>query len=235
MKIGKSMISHGLRRAVPARFRPIGYLNHLTEQRTGRRVHTGPFAGMRYVAGSVGSCFIPKLLGIYERELADKVELICRRGSQSIIDIGAAEGYYAVGMALRNPEAQIVAFEMDDHGRRVLQEMAELNGVADRLGILGKCGPEDLARVLSGDLDPIVICDVEGDEARLLDLAAVPALRGATVLVEVHDFVRRGMAEELRSRFAPTHRVRADLATAAEPRRIPLAYFRHHAVAGFVS
>ena len=50
-----------------------------------------------------------------------------------------------------------------------------------------------------------MICDVEGDEEALLDLEDVPQLRDATVLVETHEFVRRGITEELRRRFAFSH------------------------------
>ncbi len=98
---------------MPARWRPIGYLNHLAQSRTADRVRAGPFAGMRYVDTSVGSCFIPKLLGTYERELASKVEWICRQQPELVVDIGAAEGYYAIGLAMRIPAARVVAFELD--------------------------------------------------------------------------------------------------------------------------
>jgi hypothetical protein len=137
-------------RAVPARYRPVGYLNRLAQRRTAGRVNAGPFAGMHYVDTSVGSCFIPKLLGTYERELASKVEWICRHQPELVVDIGAAEGYYAVGSALRVPLARVVAFELDERGRTALRCMADLNGVADRLSVRGRCGPADLAAALEG-------------------------------------------------------------------------------------
>ena len=51
-----------IRRLIPDRFRPIGYLTHLARERTGCVVKQGPFAGMRYVQVSQGSAYIPKLL-----------------------------------------------------------------------------------------------------------------------------------------------------------------------------
>ncbi len=51
------------------------------------------------------------------------------------------------------------------------------------------------------------MCDVEGYEEALLDPAAVPALRSAWVLVEVHEFARPDVTNLLRQRFEPTHRV----------------------------
>jgi hypothetical protein len=160
---------------------------------------------MRYVDLSVGSCFIPKLLGTYERELAPKIEWICEKRPGLVVDLGAAEGYYAIGLALRIPQARVVAFELDETGQTALWAMAQLNDVADRLTVRGRCEPAGLATALAGHPRPVVICDVEGDEEALLDLEEVPELRNATVLVETHEFVRRGVTEELRNRFACSH------------------------------
>jgi hypothetical protein len=168
-------------------------------------VRAGPFAGMRYVDTSVGSCFIPKLLGTYERELSSKVEWVCRQQPELVVDIGAAEGYYAVGLALRVPLARVVAFELEPTGQAALHRMADLNGVADRLSVRGRCGPADLAAALEGHSMPVVICDVEGDEETLLDPGQVAGLRAAVVLVETHEFVRCGVTDELCDRFASSH------------------------------
>ena len=194
-----------IKRLVPARCRPIGYLLHLTRTRAGGRVCSGPFAGLRYGADSVGSCYIPKLLGIYESELAAEVEHICRRRPALIVDIGAAEGYYAVGLAVRNPQAKVVAFEMEARGQAALREMSALNQVADRVEVRGKCEPSVLAATLGDVPKPVVICDVEGYEDKLLDPQAVPALARAVILVELHDFLIPGITEALKKRFGATH------------------------------
>ena len=193
---------------VPARYRPIGYLLHLTRTRTGGRVRSGPSAGVRYGADSVGSCYIPKLLGIYESELTAEVESLCRRRPALIVDIGAAEGYYAVGLAVRNPQAKVVAFEMEARGQAALREMSALNQVADRVEVRGKCEPADLAATLGTAPQPVVICDVEGYEEKLLDPQRVPALARAVLLVELHDFIIPGITDELKKRFGATHKIK---------------------------
>ena len=137
------MIARIIRALIPKRFRPIGYMENLTETETGHCVATGPFAGMRYTAGSVGSAYIPKLLGIYERELNGFVEKACALSFSLIVDIGAAEGYYAVGFARRNPKVRIIAFEVDAKGRAALCEMAVLNDIrCVEKGIGGSMGHE---------------------------------------------------------------------------------------------
>jgi len=210
------------RKLIPPRFRPIGYLENLVRARTDGRIWSGPFSGMRWtLEGRARSqprttqnsplhnarIHIPKLLGIYERELNPYIEQACALDFPLIVDIGAAEGYYAVGMAFRNPQASVIAFEMQATERSALAEAARLNAVTDRLEIRGKCEPEDLERVLVDTPRPFVICDAEGYEAMLIDPGAVPSLRRASILVELHEFVEKGISEKIRERFVTTHKI----------------------------
>ena len=199
------MIASIIRRAIPEQFRPIGYLTHLVRSRTGCQVRQGPFESMRYVRDSVGSAYLPKLLGIYERELTHCVEHICAAQPALIVDIGAGEGYYAVGLAKRIPTARLMAFEMNPIGQSVVAEMAALNDVSRRVEIRGKCEPSDLVDALADEAHPVVVCDVEGYEDTLLDPTNVPALRRATIIVELHEFVIQGITDIIRSRFAESH------------------------------
>jgi predicted O-methyltransferase YrrM len=201
------VIASIIRRAVPERFRPIGYLTHLVRERTNCQVRQGPFAAMHYVRDSIGSAYLPKLLGIYERELSQYIEAICAQRPSLIVDLGAGEGYYAVGLASRIPSARLIAFEMDSIGQAVVAQMAALNRVSERVEIRGKCEPLDLAEALGDEPRPVVVCDVEGYEDKLLDPVVVHALCRATILVEVHEFVIRGITDEIHRRFAETHKI----------------------------
>src|SRR6476660_826559 len=173
------MIAQLLRKIVPEYWRPIGHLVHMTRERTGQRVASGPFVGLRYSDDSVGSAYIPKLLGIYEREIAECIEDACAAQPDVIIDIGAAEGYYVCGMARRLANSHVIAFEIEERGQAALAKMAALNGLEARVDVRGKCEPEDLATVLAEADRPLVICDAEGDEAVLLGPPRVPSLRKA--------------------------------------------------------
>jgi predicted O-methyltransferase YrrM len=196
-----------IRAIVPARFRPIRYLENLVRRRTGDQVARGPFSGMHYIAGAANSAYVPKLLGIYERELNECIEEACRLNFAQIVDIGAAEGYYAVGLARRNPRARVIAFEREPKGQNALKRMAALNNVAEQLEIRGKCGVADLRLSLQNSDLSLVVCDVEGDEEILLDPATVPELRRAHLLVEMHDFIHPGITERMVQRFEATHEV----------------------------
>jgi hypothetical protein len=155
-------------------------------ERLGMEVRRGPFAHLRYpTLAAAGSTLIPKLLGSYEREIQPAVEELCERGARLIVNIGAAEGYYAVGLAQRMPDARVVAFEANPNGGRLLQEMARVNGVSDRVEVRGFCHPEDL-RALPLGPGTLIVSDCEGGEYPLLDPVAVPALAQCDMLVEIH-------------------------------------------------
>jgi len=168
---------------------------------------TGPFAGMRYVEASVWSMHLPKLLGVYEAELQGVIAEICQEQFERIVDIGAAEGYYAIGLAWRMPHCHVIAFEMEPEGRELLRELATLNGVQKRVQIEGLCDAPSLARSVNGGKNTLVVMDVEGAETVLLDPFVAPGLRQACILVELHDFVYREVGELITRRFEPTHTI----------------------------
>ena len=82
-------------------------------------VLNGPFKGMKYPEFlSLGSTLIPKLIGSYEAELHPIIDEIIACGYEEIWDVGCAEGYYAVGLALMSPTSKIRAYDIDIHSRK---------------------------------------------------------------------------------------------------------------------
>lgn len=68
---------------------------------------------MKYTAGAIlGRNSVPKLLGSYECELHEIIESALRSNHHRVIDVGSAEGYYAVGFALKRG-CHVVAFDTD--------------------------------------------------------------------------------------------------------------------------
>ncbi len=169
------------------------------------RVAEGAFAGMKF----------PKtfptgmLLGTWEKELRPAWREILTRNYQRVVNVGAAEGYYAVGILLQNPRVRVDAFEMLPEQQRRLRELAEVNGVADRLCVLGRCELENFAASVGAGAGTLIVMDVEGYETVLLDPEKIPALAAADLLVESHDVYIPGCAELLRQRFEQTHQLTA--------------------------
>lgn len=215
-----------VRRRVEQRLRAAGQY--------GEVVSYGPFQGLQYPPGWADSRF-EKIIGAYEAELHPLLESICATPYTDVINIGAAEGYYAVGLARRLPQAVLHAFEMEEARREQCRAMAQLNGVATRLHVHGLCDTPALLRLNPG-ARPLVVCDCEGAELELLDPVAVPWLRRADVLVEVHDFKAPGLSDILRRRFAESHNLRiipmAGLAYAHYPVLRQLTFAEIHAMVG---
>ena len=170
----------------------------------GLSVLCGPFAGMAYVPQATGSALMPKLLGSYEEELHNVIEQIMATNYTAIIDIGCAEGYYANGLAMRLPSTHIYAFDIDPKAQALCKEMARLNGVEERVTVLGKCQPSDLKALMTGH--SLIVCDCEGYESELLQPALVPLMAQADILVELHDQVQPGLTPLVLGRFHETHR-----------------------------
>jgi hypothetical protein len=184
------------------------YLDRLVLKESSMVVRGGPFAGLKYVDTSIGSRIIPKLLGTYELELQGVCQdIIDDKSFDHIVNIGAGEGYYAVGFAVQT-HARIEAFETSREGQKMIAHMASLNGVRERVSVYGTCEVEDLYRSMSTQHDrSLIICDVEGYEIELLDAQRIPMLRRAHILAEIHDFAQPGASRAIQSRFSKTHRI----------------------------
>ena len=173
----------------------------------GRTVQAGPFAGMRFPEFAVGrgEMVVPQLLGAYEAEIQPAIAEAIAGGFEQIVNVGSNDGYYTVGLARACPQARVEAYEMNPFPTRVCRALAEENGVADRVVLRGECTLEELAA-----LPPrrtFVLCDCEGGEAVLMDPDAVPLLRSAMLVVELHEFAAPGIEDTIRERFSATHDV----------------------------
>jgi hypothetical protein len=162
---------------------------------------------MRYIERSVWGAYVPKLLGTYELELHPFIEQAISSKPTRLIDIGGAEGYYAVGLLLRLTDAKLLVFEQLEDARSAIRQLAAANSVTERLEIANSCTPELLQKALETDAPTLVVCDVEGYERELLDLDKVPGLARADILAEVHDAQVAGVSDLLKQRFAATHDV----------------------------
>jgi hypothetical protein len=209
-------LSPGLFRAAKRRYRRVqfrfahGGSEHRAKRalvrRHGKSVLTGPFKGMRYGDDVACSAYVAKLVGSYEQELHAVISEIIGTGYKAIVDVGCAEGYYAVGFAIRMPDALVHAFDTDSDARWYCAELAKLNGVSNRVKTGGFCDHAALQAICGSET--LVLCDCEGFELELLDPARAPGLATTDILVELHDFIRPGISAELLSRFRTTHEVR---------------------------
>lgn len=192
----------------------------------GRKVLAGPFAGMHLWTErswpSRGGTPLPMVLGTYEAELHLAIEQAVTREYEVIVDIGCAEGYYAIGFGLRLPQAHIFAFDIDPAARRICTMTARLNGIADRVTIGGEITRDGLAAVLADKARVLLFVDCEGCEDQLLEPTLVPGLTSCDLIVELHDFAYPGVTERIVERFRATHEVQLVYEAGRDPADHPM-------------
>lgn len=171
---------------------------------TGGVVEDGPFRGLRLGrAAHWGHDGIAMLLGDYEREVAAALFARDLSAYGVFVDVGAANGYFAVGMALASP-LPVVAFERDPASRAVIRANAALNHVS--LDLREEATAAALQAVIANKPGrALVLVDIEGAELAVLDPAETPALARADIVVENHVVGGTRSLDVLAGRLAATH------------------------------
>ncbi|XOV91912.1 MAG: hypothetical protein ACFHWX_17100 [Bacteroidota bacterium] len=162
---------------------------------------------MYYEAKGVYSAKFPKLAGTYEKEISHYFERNNLENYDCFIDVGAAEGYYAIGVALSNPEIKIVTFESNMINRIWLDHLSIRNNVSNKIKQGEYCSSEVLIKEIKKWNNPFILIDIEGGEYELLESSKIEFFRNCSLLVEIHEFIYPNMAEVIRSRFESSHTV----------------------------
>ena len=168
------------------------------------KVASGPFKGLKYPSlNSYGSSLLPKLLGTYERELSDVINVICTKKYSSIVDIGCAEGYYANGFAIKM-NIPVYAFDISSTARKLCKEISVLNETNIKIG--GFC---DLNILCSLDLGKksLIMMDCEGYELNLIDMNFVKKLGRHDLLIELHNNVSIEIAHKVIGVLSQTYNI----------------------------
>lgn len=171
-------------------------------------VLSGPFAGMAipqtgpWDDGNSST----KLLGCYEFELHETIRHAAWRRPRAVVNVGCAEGYYAIGLA-RLLGVTVHGFDVREASLRMCGDYAYKNGVGEK--VILKEGCRDPEELILSDVQGrrLYLVDVEGAELDLLDKDRCPILKYSDVIVECHDFMHPDISFTLAERFSDTHRV----------------------------
>lgn len=198
----------GLKSLTPPSMRPDALRTQLLEGlvRDGT-VKGGPFQGLIFPTNTMWSGLESKLLGVYEAELYPIFDAWRLITFTHIIDIGSADGYYALGCAMIWPCVHVIAYEADMSGRKTLKEFAARNGFEERIECRAYCDTIELRNALQGVGLGLVVMDVEGYEDILLDATNANLLKNFFLIVELHDLRVESLGEKLTARFHTTHTI----------------------------
>jgi hypothetical protein len=169
----------------------------------GARIWGGPFKDMEYVNAATEGSLVARLIGTYESELHPHLAAFAAQGLDCVIDVGCAEGYYAVGLARMIPEITVYAYDIDERARTACAELSAKNGVTERVIIGGEFKPDGFEAFAGRRV--LVLVDAEGAELDILQPQLSPSLAGMNLIVETHDIYRKDALATLLARFSPTH------------------------------
>lgn len=135
-----------------------------------------------------GSYLASKLLGTYEQHIAEHLERLAEPDGV-LIDIGAADGYFAVGCLRRGFFARAVCFEIAAAGRQKILENAKQNTVSeDKITVHGAADRDQIRSIAAEIPRGVILCDIEGAEFDLLDTDLLQACQHLHIIVELHDW-----------------------------------------------
>jgi len=151
-------------------------------------VQEGPFKGMLisenqfWGPGDKAS----KILGFYEKEIQDLINRIQEKNNFStFIDIGGADGFFAVGSVINNLFKKCEVFEISKRGRQAIEESAVKNNVADLISIKSEANQKTLSSIENIN-NSVILCDIEGGEYDLFSEKLIKIIHPSNVIIEIH-------------------------------------------------
>ena len=127
-----------------------------------------------------------KILGIYEQQV---LETFSRRNRfRTLINVGAADGYYGFGLLLAKKCENVIFFESSLESRREIEKMNEKYNFP--IEIHGDATAEKLSSVIENlpIEDVVFLVDIEGGEFDVFDSNFIERIYGSTIILEIHDF-----------------------------------------------
>ena len=177
-----------------------------------RTVIQGPFQGQKIVKNeSIGSAYLPKLMGTYEFEIYPVWAGIRNQDFSIVLDIGCAEGFYACALAKMFPNAKVLGFDLNAIARDYSKENVKANGLHN-VSIHGACDPDLIEHSCRGKKS-FILCDIEGAEKELFCAVSVNSLKYTHILIELHDGIDRSISSTLKSKFVSTHDISSFFST----------------------
>jgi ribosomal protein L11 methylase PrmA len=173
---------------------------------TNHTVVRGIFAGMKlHSKSSWGADQFTVLSGQYESELYNIIQRAAVRPYDAFLDIGCANGFYAVGFAMISKDCDVIAYDVDERARHITSLNAGINGVSDRVFVKNKADASELGETISRYRSIFVLVDIEGNELDLINPSECPDLVKCDLLIEVHGQTDE-VAKVLMNRFSTSHR-----------------------------
>lgn len=172
-------------------------------QEHGLKVINGPFKDMEFLSSVSEGCYLPKILGIYESELHSLIEAVVESKPDVILNIGCAEGYYAVGFKRLLTETEVYAFDINPFAQSKCKELSERNNVV--INIQGEFKIEMMKDFYNKKV--FLMCDIEGAEADLFNKDSIELLSKVEICIELHRYKGKSNIDIIPDLFRKSHNV----------------------------
>ena len=124
-----------------------------------------------------------------------------------IVDIGCAEGYYAVCLSMVIPNSNICAYDVSNVARKQCREMFTLNSIDKSRYSIGEfCDSDRLTSLKLGE-KVLIVSDCEGYEKTLFNFKVKDKLSCHDLLIEAHDCIDIEISTYLGQLFESTHNI----------------------------
>jgi hypothetical protein len=151
------------------------------------------------------------LLGLYEQEVSKNLTEAPAH-FRVFVDVGAADGYYAVGLLHSGRVDRSIAFETIPECRTAITRLATENGVAGRITVLGAAADGFVKTLQDQNVnshETMFLIDIEGAEFKVLTEEVFAYLKDSLIVVETHPNIYpdpQGEMERLVQRASKTQR-----------------------------
>ena len=153
-------------------------------------VRYGLFAGLKLPTDSWWglSDRASMLLGLYEKEVLESLKDIPTKYN-TFIDLGAADGYYGIGVLINNLFQKSICYEISEKGRKIIRDNAILNNMLERVIIRGVATKDFYNDIPLKDLkNSVLFIDIEGAEFDLMNKASFDAFDQSIIFIEIHEW-----------------------------------------------
>ena len=133
-----------------------------------------------------------KIVGVYELEVQNKlIEIVNKFKIENFINVGAAEGYHAVGLAKKTGIQNFILYECDTKGQEILKRNIALNNINKNITIKGEAKIDNLLKLKN---------EINLNKTLFLN-EVLNELKNSYLIIENHSFLMNGINQKTYEKF----------------------------------
>jgi hypothetical protein len=139
-----------------------------------------------------------KILGVYESQVQN---WISEKNLRSImfLDVGASDGYFALGMINSGVAESTIAYELSLKDRNIIKSLSYENNMSAKIQLKGEATPTTIINDLQNIKIKLILIDIEGGEFNLVNKELLFAAQHCFIIIEVHKSEGRYVLDEFKS------------------------------------